>query len=149
MGLMLKSVADDNATVVRRQAGHVVCAIVAEIADNFSELATAWPEVLPAVAAFTGGDREVALRVVALGMLKDMIPTIGEGLLQQANTMAMLAAQLSDGAHEVRAAGAQLVLGMVATLATEDLEPLRQAPEVAAAVVKVIQGLANTLQERS
>ena len=54
---------------------------------------------------------------------------------------------VNEKSREVRAANAQLVLNMAATLHLDDLEPLVDAPQVMAAVVKVIQGLANSLQE--
>mmetsp|Transcript_30368 Transcript_30368/g.86919 ORF Transcript_30368/g.86919 Transcript_30368/m.86919 type:complete len:1132 (-) Transcript_30368:221-3616(-) len=145
MAQLLKSIGGEDSKAVRRNVGQVAAAIATIAADDFDELNKSWPELLPTLSQFVGVGCDVATRVIALGILKDLIPTVGEGLLAQGPAaITMLASQLADQAPEVRAAGCQLVLGMVEMLGPEDLEPVKQ---VMPAVVATIQGLASGFHE--
>lgn len=139
---LLLTIHQDPSNPVRRNAGSAVAAIAEISGEDMEELGKEWPELLPALARFVSGESEPATRVTALGVLKELVSIVGEGLCAQgAMLLAMLQGCLKDPTPEVRAAAAQLVLQMI-----EDLEP--SAAEVLAptmaGVIEVIKDFGSS-----
>mmetsp|Transcript_28692 Transcript_28692/g.60883 ORF Transcript_28692/g.60883 Transcript_28692/m.60883 type:complete len:1144 (-) Transcript_28692:9-3440(-) len=139
---LLASVQLDSCNPVRRNAGNAAAAIAETLGEDCEDLQKAWPELLPALSRFVGAESEPATRVTALGVLKQLVGTIGEGLLAQgAVVMAMLKTCLTDSTPEVRAACAQLVFQLVEDLEEEKAQVLGTVmPEAIAALASFATG---------
>jgi len=145
MAQVLATAESDPSSQVKRNAGQVVSETASKVASEFNELSTAWPEFLPAISRFVGSSSESTTRVVALQVLKDMVPDLGDGFMEQGESViAMLDGVLKDGSPEVRSAAIELVFQLVEDLAIEDVEPLGR---VMPAVISALQGFAKEGKE--
>lgn len=135
----------ENDQTVRRTAGFVVAAIAQEACEDLQKLMEFWPELLPWLATASIGCNAPA-RCIALAVLRELVPAIGEEMLGKGDQVKdMLAKALSDPAPEIRAAGAQLILGFIQHLDSEAHEKLAEAMP---ALTNVLQGLASGSTEK-
>jgi hypothetical protein len=145
---ILMSVEQDPSPQVQRNAGSVVAKIVEESCpEDLNQLMQSWPELLPWLAQATGGGNcSASTRVVALTVLKELVPNIGAEMIEKGDQVKdMLSKALSDSTAEVRAAGAQLVLAFIQHL-DEDVH--RQMAEAMPVVIGVLQALSTSSTEK-
>mmetsp|Transcript_11732 Transcript_11732/g.37584 ORF Transcript_11732/g.37584 Transcript_11732/m.37584 type:complete len:1045 (+) Transcript_11732:3-3137(+) len=144
MTQLLTTLEQDPVKPVKRNAGQVVAAVANAMASDVSGLMREWPSLLPALSRFIGSGNSGS-RVVALEVLKDLVPNFGDGLMAQGEqVIGMLSTTLSDSEAEVRAASAELVLQLVEDLEPEEVEPIKQ---VMPAIVPVLKNFASEGKE--
>lgn len=145
MAQILTTAESDPSSQVKRNVGQVVAETTSKVASEFNELSTAWPEFLPSISRFIGSSSDASTRVVALHVLKDIVPDLGDGFMDQGEpVITMLQGVLGDTSPEVRSAAVELVFQLVEDLAIEDVAPLSR---VMPAVISTFQALAKEGQE--
>eukprot|EP00927_Polykrikos_kofoidii_P021455 TRINITY_DN20285_c0_g1_i1.p1 TRINITY_DN20285_c0_g1~~TRINITY_DN20285_c0_g1_i1.p1 ORF type:complete len:1156 (-),score=256.68 TRINITY_DN20285_c0_g1_i1:242-3340(-) len=132
--------------LAKRSAGQAAAAIAEKVANDFNGLASAWPEILPTLSRLVAAPADTTTRVIALGVLKDLAGTIGDGLLANSGlqTLSMLSSTISDPCSQVSSAGVQLVLAFIEKLSLKDVLPLG---ELMPALIGRMQSFANDLAE--
>lgn len=137
---LLVAIQKDPSKMVRKNAGNAVASIAEALAEDFDELMQRWPELLPALSQFVAAGSEQNTRVTALGVLKELADTVGEGLVKQ-EAIGMLQQCLQDASPEVRAAAAQLTLTLIEEVTEDEAKPLQA---VMPAVITTLQVLATS-----
>lgn len=117
---LILALQQDPSGPVRRNVGSAIAAAAGMLAEDFKEMQSSWPELLPGLSRMVGS--EASQRISALEVLREMSGTIGDGLLAQGQALGMLSTCLSDATPAVRTAAARLVLQLI-----EDLDPKQGA----------------------
>lgn len=138
---LLASVEHDTCWTVKRSAATCVVAIGEVIADDLPELTKEWAELLPTLSRWAAAGSPTECRVSSLQILKDLVPTVGEGLTDppyRDSVSGLVMTCLEDTVPQIRAKAAQLVLQFIEDLPTEKAAPLAgMLPKV----LKVMQSL--------
>jgi len=141
---LLASLEQDPNAPCKRSTGKVISAI-GNCCDDFDEVGKEWPEVLPALSRMVASSGEVSTQVNALDILKDLVPTIGAGMLAHSDqALQLLKVAMESQAPPVRSAGVQLILQLIETCEEDEVACLGV---VCAPLIVVLQAFANDLHE--
>jgi hypothetical protein len=146
---------EDTDQSVSRSVGTVVSATAEEVCRNFAMaededvlnyLMKVWPGLLPWLATKSGSSEgDPFVRHIALNVLSDLAPHIGEDMLQKGQVKDVLARALQDQSPLIRASGVKLILKFIEHLPSDSLEKVKEAMP---AVISVVRDLTTSSTEK-